>query len=367
MKGESCNDLNWYDFHDYGVLGASPKCAVGASQALHYDILADEPPYAWCPETEAMWKEIKCGGGWPSGSEGDLCKVWWLDITGWHSRQGYWDPDLDASGRAACVIKCTSDRRESTESDARDYCTGSGPGDGKCEQACGADAACDEYFPGTYLDTNGDTYGDLYCDFSCLANPCNSNNECKKVSGNYQYCIYVNTGSGGYWTWSNPSLFQEDGNPWQECFDGYDNDCDGAKDCADTYCKGVKNPNTNVVCCQSDDDCKDANGKDRYDPVSHTKIVCDSPSGSYEPKENTYTCQPLRSCSKAEDCEDTWCCVTPNIDSNSANQGKCWQRGIYTNNPKYLCDPPEGFDLAKKQLTLLDFLLKFNPFSRGFS
>jgi hypothetical protein len=34
----------------------------------------------------------------------------------------------------------------------------------------------------------------------------------------------------------------------------------------------------------------------------------------------------------------------------------------------WLCDPPEGFiSAANKQLTLLDFLLKFNPFSKVFS
>jgi hypothetical protein len=119
--------------------------------------------------------------------------------------------------------------------------------------------------------------------------------------------------------------------------------------------------------CCNDDDCKDASGKYRYDPVRHTKIVCDSPSGSYEPKENTYTCRALRSCSKAEDCDDTWCCTSEILPSSDPNYGKCWQRGIYTNNPKYLCDPPEGFDLANKQLTLLDFLLNFNPFSKVFS
>jgi hypothetical protein len=57
--------------------------------------------------------------------------------------------------------------------------------------------------------------------------------------------------------------------------------------------------------CCNDNDCKDASGKYRYDPVSHTKIVCDSPSGSYEPKQNTYTCRAKPSCSVPEDCDDT--------------------------------------------------------------
>jgi hypothetical protein len=34
----------------------------------------------------------------------------------------------------------------------------------------------------------------------------------------------------------------------------------------------------------------------------------------------------------------------------------------------YLCDPPEGFvSSTNKKLSLFDFLLNFNPFSRGFS
>jgi hypothetical protein len=125
--------------------------------------------------------------------------------------------------------------------------------------------------------------------------------------------------------------------------------------------------------CCNDNDCKDANGKYRYDPVSHTKIVCNCPAGSSgcsmsDSLKPYYTCQPLPSCSKAEDCEDTWCCTSEILPSSDPNYGKCWQRGIYTNNPKYLCDPPEGFvSSTNKKLSLLDFLLKFNPFSKVFS
>jgi len=38
---------------------------------------------------------------------------------------------------------------------------------------------------------------------------------------------------------------------------------------------------------------------------------------------------------------DNACHVTSSQDSNQANQGKYVSKGIYSNNPKWLCDPPE--------------------------
>lgn len=137
------------------------------------------------------------------------------------------------------------------------------------------------------------------------------------------------------------------------CDDGKDEDADGKVDCADPDCAGKTGPG-GVTCCQSDGDCSG------YDPTTHLKLICDT---------STHTCKSLLSCSKDEDCADNWCCVTSDIDSNPANQGKCWQKGIYTNNPKYLCDPPEGFvslsEERNKPLTLFDFLINF--FSNLFS
>jgi len=118
--------------------------------------------------------------------------------------------------------------------------------------------------------------------------------------------------------------------------------------------------------CLSDDDCKDASGKYRYDPVRHTKIVCDSPSGSYphDPTQPyTYACKPKPSCSVAEDCADGWCCYTPEIGGDRT----CQQQGTIKSyqGKSYLCDPPEEFDSSAKKLSLLDFLA--NPFSKVFS
>jgi len=117
--------------------------------------------------------------------------------------------------------------------------------------------------------------------------------------------------------------------------------------------------------CCNDNNCRDASGNYRYDPEKHTKIVCDSPSGSYphDPtKPYTYTCKPKPSCFVAEDCEDTWCCDRDEtLPSSCRGSGSCVERGTRRCDNKYLCDPPEGFDLASK--LRFDFLLKFNPFS----
>ncbi|MCC5994733.1 MAG: hypothetical protein LM587_04065 [Candidatus Aenigmarchaeota archaeon] len=139
------------------------------------------------------------------------------------------------------------------------------------------------------------------------------------------------------------------------------NDCDGSKDRGDYGCIGLQNTNTGVICCQSDSNCSG------YDPTTHTKYVCECPDSS---KCNiigsSYTCKPKGSCSAPSDCEDTWCCYTPDIGGDRT----CQKQGTIKSyqGKSYLCDPPEGFiSAANKQLTLLDFLLKFNLFSKVFS
>ena len=97
-----------------------------------------------------------------------------------------------------------------------------------------------------------------------------------------------------------------------------------------------------VDCC-NDNDCTG------YDPVTHTKMVCDCPlSGCVlypsSQKVNDYTCKKLPSCSSNGDCETNWCC---NADSAIASgdresPGSCSNDNtnpIYKS--KYLCDPPE--------------------------
>lgn len=99
----------------------------------------------------------------------------------------------------------------------------------KCESACGADSQCDEKLPHSY---NGYT---KYCDSNCYFNECKASTQCKKADE--YYCTYVYN-YAGYTGWAWMFSLSEDGNPWQECFDTYNNDCDGKIDCADENCKG---------------------------------------------------------------------------------------------------------------------------------
>ncbi|MEM3465390.1 MAG: hypothetical protein QW566_02850, partial [Candidatus Jordarchaeales archaeon] len=171
---------------------------------------------------------------------------------------------------------------------------------------------------------------------------------------------------GGSYTCQTQTDSCQDSNVVREWYVNYlrllvyqDYDCrqrtDGKIRCADGRC----------VECTKDDDCKDASGNWRYDPVNHTKIVCDCPSGScsYKPKVNDYTCKALPKCEKNGDCAPGWCCVADPTGPDSSKP-ICVSQGIYSANPKYLCDPPGwNSEEASKKQSLLDLLLSFffNP------
>jgi hypothetical protein len=103
------------------------------------------------------------------------------------------------------------------------------------------------------------------------------------------------------------------------------NDCDGSKDCGDYGCRGVKNPYTGVICCQSDSDCP------YYNSTNHLKMCCNT---------NTHTCQTIGKCTTNDQCEGGWCCDKP-----VGGTGTCKQKGetISYGGRSYICDPPEGF------------------------
>ena len=130
--------------------------------------------------------------------------------------------------------------------------------------------------------------------------------------------------------------------------------------------------NNKCVECRNDDDCSG------YDPNTHTKLVCDSPSGSYPRKEGsyTYTCKPLPSCSNNQQCEPNWCCdKDPRLPLGCRGSGVCVERGTLKCNKQYLCDPPLGFvniestavseERKIKSRNLIDLFLDF--FSKIFS
>ena len=131
------------------------------------------------------------------------------------------------------------------------------------------------------------------------------------------------------------------------------NDCDGSKDCADYGCKGVRNPNTGTICCQSDSDCPG------YDPTTHTKLVCECPdSNKCSITGSSYTCKSKPSCSSNSECDNGWCCDTITGAKNCTSKGTILSSGGVS----YICDPPEGFinssnESTNKKLTLLDLLI----------
>jgi hypothetical protein len=241
---------------------------------------------------------------------GQICKRrsgWFCDVD---IKEGYWD-SLDSK----CVV-CSGP----VETGYFD-CSGDYSGDYKCESACEADPACDEKYPNDMYDTDGDGYYDLYCDSYCYAYKCDNSRECSSVVwGNIiykcSYNYYYSTSSPRYDWIKDPS----EGSPWQSCFDTHDNDCDGKTDCADSDCAGVKNPNTGVICCQSNSDCP------AYDPNTHLKMYCDP---------DTHTCQTIKSCADNTECEDNWCCDTITGARNCKARGTTLSSG----GKSYLCDP----------------------------
>jgi hypothetical protein len=295
-----------------------------------------------CAGPEAKWYTS------PSYNRQICKKAWGMDCgkTGWDwlggSKEGKWD-----SNESKCVV-CNG----AVETGYFD-CSGDYSGDYKCESACGADPACDEKYPDNMYDTDSDNYYDLYCDSNCYAYKCDASRECSSVvyDGSTYKCSY-----NYYYSTSSPRydwlIFPYEGYPWQSCFDNHDNDCDGVKDCADYDCKGVQNPNTGVICCQSDSDCPSKN---------NIKGKCDSPYGTDDPDTlgYTYTCywKPCKSDSECVSGTYCYCGVcSSTFTSAGCDAGKCCNRGygegapgscvsggtIYNSGSiSYLCDPPE--------------------------
>ncbi|MEM2250266.1 MAG: hypothetical protein QXP16_06180 [Candidatus Bathyarchaeia archaeon] len=358
--GTDCSDIEWYDFVAQGSL----VCGIGASQEPHYH--PGGAAWSWCLTTETMWKRINCGS-WPSGgSEGEVCKVWWYTLfIGWQSREGRWDPDDNT-----CIVFCDG-RKESTVSNARDNCPGSSPGEGTCEEACGADPGCDEL-----LGNSRPTYN-VYCDLDCRlwtvtisadkTNPFVT--ESITITATSSYPVEQNSYS---------IVIYSNGTEVKRCTSGKTCSYEVFSISPTTLIYQAKILSGNEVKayssevsvtwmermgCYSDEDCKDASGNWRYDPVNHTKIVCDCPSAScsYPPgegKKDDYTCKPLPKCDVNEQCAPGWCC-----DKEIGYDGNC-VKGIHPANSMYLCDPPEwnSGEVSKKK-SLLELILSFNPFS----
>ena len=99
--------------------------------------------------------------------------------------------------------------------------------------------------------------------------------------------------------------------------------------------------NNKCVQCRNDDDCSG------YDPNTHTKLVCECPSGCTLTG-SSYTCKPKPTCSATSECADNYCCYT----SEMGGDGSCKSRGTIINydGKSYLCDPPYGFVTSENEI-----------------
>jgi hypothetical protein len=330
MKDSNCNDIDWYDFSG-GT--ASPKCAIKVSHDSHY-----KPGLSgyWCPTTDAMWKQIRCGGGWPSGNEGDVCKVWWFEGGVVKSREGVWDPD-----DGYCLITggdpptggCTGYHTESTDSGVADTCGGRTSGDGKCEQACGATPQCDEKGPGDSCGSNGGCTSDCAC---CEASDSDGGKNylvkgttvglSEDIATGKLFCNSMTDTCGvGDYVWeyylSGNRIASEEYYCGQRkdghihCIDGrcgclYDSDCP-----AQNNIKGKCKPDHTCYWepCGKDSDC-----------VSGTYCYCGACSSSFT----------------SAGCPDGQCC---NKGYGGSGIGECKNKGTIYNSGSvsYICDPPE--------------------------
>ena len=358
LKDQNCNDVDWYDFNGISF----PKCAIKAQPNVYYDYYTAWDSIAtFCPDpNDVMWKAIQCGGGWPSGSfsDGEVCKVWYLEWGNLRYKEGVWDPDDNK-----CIITndngnpypgCTANHREnSSASYAADYCGSSGYGDGQCEAACGASPECDERYPNQMYDLDGDGYNEVFCDSNCIAHICNNDTICNSITYygyTYKCTRYWISSSNAVWWWtywSGDMNYLESGTYGeQECTDGYDNDCDGYRDCRDSGCRGI------AGCCYYDSDC----------PVNQsTHIIgrCCSPGGTARPQglceDYDYMCKYVSSCRTRWDCENGYCCTREGDPGPGESEGRCVGEGTIINDV-YLCDPVEGWGKGKEEKRKSDLL-----------
>ncbi len=100
------------------------------------------------------------------------------------------------------------------------------------------------------------------------------------------------------------------------CNDGYDNDCDGDKDCSDSDCVGETDPNGGT-CCLADSDCDDNN-------------ACTSDSCG-DDNECVYTNEPSgTSCGTNKACDGNGNCILQCADADGTCKSSCDATGEYS-------------------------------------
>ncbi|MEM4620998.1 MAG: hypothetical protein QW607_12405 [Desulfurococcaceae archaeon] len=296
---------------------------------------------------------------------GQIC----VRMMGWdcgHRKVGIYD---ESDG--ICVV-CDGRVQKEAFDCTRDYKGNEHRGNGKCESACGADEICDEVRPSS----RHPIFARYFCSGLCEPIECNEQRACRETLFDLSLnqllvCTYTRYGPPmsskiiyGEWSWvslSELGMFREDGNPREECFDGYDNDCNGLIDCRDPGCAGARNPaNQWDICCQKDDDCppKDGvKGKCRSPPPSGS-------GGTNEKGEYDYKCT-WGKCRYNEDCIAGYCC-TDDPSGPGTGEYKCVPAGeiVPGNDGKsYICVRVESTTRASVFTNL--FNLIFNKKQEG--
>ena len=311
----------------------------------------------------SCYYDSKCKGYDPielyslDGNDGDLCVRKTGIIFGLgcgNEKYGYWD-----SSEKKCVI--CNNKIQTGFFD----CSGDYSGQFRCEVACGSSIECDDKVPAYVHESNvyaGHWCGKLgRCTIDC--NCC----EYTDSDGGKNYGIKgIVTGNA----FKNGTIFAECKSFEDYCLDNqllvefFIDSSSRLIDYEIYNCSTRRDGNRCVEgkCgCASDEDCK-VDGKWQYDPVTHTRIVCDCPFPECTLHiNNDFTCKPSPfPCRFNWECEEGYCCTKdPSIDIKCRMEvvAQCVKAGTIICN-KYLCDPP-NFSENKKNLLEL---IRINPF-----
>jgi len=129
--------------------------------------------YKFCCGTECNYNSRKCKcNAFPSGANGESCAAkdgdWSFPATCTYcTKTGNWDASDPDSGDGPACIQCDGKKESKWLGDTTEIynnpCVAPPAGDGQCESACEADAACDEKNPGDPCGSGGTCNNNCQC------------------------------------------------------------------------------------------------------------------------------------------------------------------------------------------------------------